>query len=272
MKYEKSCGGVVFSRASGDVRYLIIESREGIFGFPKGHVEGNETEKETATREIFEETGLSPDFIEGFRVEQQYPLPRKKGVIKKVVYFLAEFEEQKIIPQEKEIKSARLLSYDEAITILQFQNAKHLLTLADEFIKKYQGANMNKAESAVNKYKNGYNCAQAVLCEFASFTEFTEDELYRISEAFGGGMGTGGVCGAVSAMVILAGLKKSRGKDALPQTNKAESYALARRMIEEFEKKNCTVICSRLKGEGIRSCKGCIEDAVEILEKVFKEL
>ena len=139
MKYEKSCGGVVFSRASGDVRYLIIESREGIFGFPKGHMEGNETEKETAIREIFEETGLSPDFIDGFRVEQQYPLPRKKGVTKKVVYFLAEFEEQEIIPQEKELKSTKLLSYDEAIGILQFQNAKDVLTSADKFIKTISG-------------------------------------------------------------------------------------------------------------------------------------
>lgn len=135
MKYEKSCGGVVISREKGDVRYLIIESREGIFGFPKGHAEGNETEMETAIREIFEETGLKPDFIEGFRAEQEYPLPRKKGVIKKVVYFLAEYENQEIIPQEKELKSARLLKYDDAINLLQFQNAKDVLTLADKFIK-----------------------------------------------------------------------------------------------------------------------------------------
>ena len=135
MKYEKSYGAVVINREEGNVRYLIIESREGIFGFPKGHIEGNETEKETAVREIFEETGLTPAFLEGFRAEQEYPLPRKKGVIKKVVYFLAEYENQKIIPQEKELKSARLLSYDDAINLLQFQNAKDVLALADKFIR-----------------------------------------------------------------------------------------------------------------------------------------
>ncbi len=135
MKFEKSCGGVVFSREFGDVRYLIIESHEGIFGFPKGHMENGETEMETAVREIFEETGLRPDFISGFKEEQEYLLPRKKGVIKKVTYFLAEFENQEIVIQEKEIKSARLLSFDDAIKILQFQNAKDVLKSADEFIK-----------------------------------------------------------------------------------------------------------------------------------------
>ncbi len=128
---------------------------------------------------------------------------------------------------------------------------------------------MERAESAVKKYKNGYNCAQAVICEFADITELSEDALFKASEAFGGGMGIGGVCGAVSAMVCLAGLKNSMGTDALPETNKAESYALARKMIEEFEKKNGTVICGRLKGEEIRSCDGCVEDAVEIIEKLL---
>ncbi len=127
---------------------------------------------------------------------------------------------------------------------------------------------MTRKEMAVDKHKQGYNCAQAVLCTFADKTNFSEDELFRLSEAFGGGMGgTQGVCGAVSAMVFLAGLEKSIGIDSLPQTNKMESYTTAREMIEAFELKNQTAICARLKGEEIRSCDGCIEDAVEIIEE-----
>lgn len=131
---------------------------------------------------------------------------------------------------------------------------------------------MNRAEKAVECYKEkGYNCAQAVLCAFADKTKFSEDDLFRLSEAFGGGMGgTRGVCGAVSAMVFLAGLKESFGTDKLPDTNKKESCALAAKFMSEFEEKNTTILCSRLKGEGIRSCDGCIEDAVKILEKHLK--
>lgn len=271
MNYEISCGAVVFSRVNGGVRYLIIESREGIFGFPKGHMEGKETEIETAKREIFEETGLKPDFIDGFRAENEYPLPRKKGVIKKVVYFLAEFSEQKIVPQEKELNSARLLSFEEAMDILQFENAKEVLKKADDFIKRNILGDkiMIRKELAVEKHKKGYNCAQAVLCAFADMTDFEENELFRLSEAFGGGMGTKGVCGAVSAMVFLAGLKNSKGLDSLPASNKIESYASAKKLIEAFEKKNGTIICEKIKGEELRSCDGCIEDAVEILEELL---
>ena len=48
MNIERSCGAVVFTRVNGEIRYVIIESIEGIFGFPKGHMEAGETEEETA--------------------------------------------------------------------------------------------------------------------------------------------------------------------------------------------------------------------------------
>lgn len=127
---------------------------------------------------------------------------------------------------------------------------------------------MDRVKIAIDNHKKGYNCAQAVLCAFADKTDFSEDQLFRIIEGFGGGMGgTGGVCGAVSAMVVLAGLNKSAGISALPNTNKAESYSFSGKLMKEFEDMNKSVLCSRIKGEALRSCDGCIEDAVKILEK-----
>ncbi len=126
---------------------------------------------------------------------------------------------------------------------------------------------MDRVKMALLKHEKGYNCAQAVACTFCDKTEFSEDQLFKLSEAFGGGMGgMKGVCGAVSAMVLLAGLEKSLGVDSLPSTNKLESYDFARQMIEKFESANQTILCSKLKGENLRSCNGCIEDAVRILE------
>ena len=127
---------------------------------------------------------------------------------------------------------------------------------------------MDRVKIAIDNHKKGYNCAQAVVCAFADKTEFSEDQLFRMIEGFGGGMGgTGGVCGAVSAMVVLEGLKTSAGIDALPKTNKMESYKNSANLMKEFEDMNQSIICSRIKGEGLRSCDGCIEDAVKILEK-----
>lgn len=136
MSYEISCGAVVYTKIKDEIYWLIIRSLEGIYGFPKGHMENGENELDTAVREIMEETGISPDFVDGFRVVDEYPLPRKKGVIKRVVYFLAEFSGQDIKYQKEELLGAKLMTYDEAISLMQFDNTKEILTKARDFLNK----------------------------------------------------------------------------------------------------------------------------------------
>lgn len=129
---------------------------------------------------------------------------------------------------------------------------------------------MSRVEKALENHKKGYNCAQAVVCAFSDKTDFTEDQLFRLSEGFGFGMGTQGACGAVSAMVFLAGLKNSKGIDNLPETTKRDSYKLSAELINTFNEMNKSIICKDIKGENLRSCDGCIEDAVKILEEKLK--
>ena len=136
MQYEKSCGGIVFTRNNDEIRYVIIQHMGGHWGFPKGHVESGESETDTALREIREETGVSAQLLEGFRIEEQYPLPNKSGVIKQVVYFLAEFTDQEIVYQKEELKAACLLPYEEAVNRLTFDETKHILAKANAFLKK----------------------------------------------------------------------------------------------------------------------------------------
>lgn len=129
---------------------------------------------------------------------------------------------------------------------------------------------MNRREKAVENHKKGCNCAQAVACVFADKLGYSEDELFRLTEAFGGGMGgTQGICGAVSAMVFVAGAMKSYGIDRLPETNKRNSYDTARELMQSFQQKVGSVNCSEIKGCHLRSCDGCIEDAVAILEELL---
>lgn len=126
---------------------------------------------------------------------------------------------------------------------------------------------MSRCEKAVENHKKGCNCAQAVACVFADKLGYNEDELFRLTEAFGGGMGgTQGVCGAVSAMVFVAGGIKSYGLDVLPETNKKASYDFARELMERFQCKIGTIMCSEIKCKHLISCDGCIEEAVKILE------
>ena len=127
---------------------------------------------------------------------------------------------------------------------------------------------MTRREKAIENHKKGYNCAQAVLCAFSDKIGMDEDELFRLSEAFGGGMGgTQSICGAVSAMVFVVGALKSKGIDMLPDTNKKESYAFAAKLMKEFEDRVGSNICREIKGKSLISCDGCIEEAVKILEE-----
>ena len=48
MKYEKSCGAVVFTKINNEIRYVLVQQSEGFHGFPKGHMEDGETEEQTA--------------------------------------------------------------------------------------------------------------------------------------------------------------------------------------------------------------------------------
>ena len=135
MNVEISCGAVVFTRTPDGVRYVIIRSLEGFYGFPKGHTENGETERETALREIREEVGLEVRMLDGFREVHEYPMPRKPGVMKRVVYFLAEYEAQQLLPQAEELSTAELMSFEEAMAVFQFENLRELLAKADRAIK-----------------------------------------------------------------------------------------------------------------------------------------
>ena len=133
---ECSCGAVVCTRGGdGKLLYVIVRNRNGIYGFPKGHQEGTETEEETAMREIREETGLIPQLITGFRVVNRYPLHEKPGVIKQVVYFAAEYSGQTPIYQESELSGVFLMDYQEAWNALQFAASRRILREANTFLR-----------------------------------------------------------------------------------------------------------------------------------------
>ena len=91
MKYEKSCGAVIYRNNESQIEYLLVFNKKaganGYWGFPKGPTEGAENEYETAQREIFEEIGISVVFCGNTKVVTTYS--PKEGVTKDAVYFLA---------------------------------------------------------------------------------------------------------------------------------------------------------------------------------------
>lgn len=133
MKKEKSCGAVIFREDENSRRfYLILTSTKGHVTLCKGHVEKKETEHETATREIREETGLRVEYIDGFR--QVITYAPKPGHTKDVVFFLARGLEGKIVCQPEEVVDARFLPFDAAMERLTHPSDRDTLAAANAFL------------------------------------------------------------------------------------------------------------------------------------------
>ena len=134
MNYVKSCGFVAFKRANNENLYLIITSKNGDVGFPKGHTEENETEIQTAIREMKEETNIDITVVPGFREEIDYELPARKDTRKLSVYFLGECISDQLLPQETEVAKAEFLTYQKAYELLTFRETKDILSKAETYI------------------------------------------------------------------------------------------------------------------------------------------
>ena len=133
--YEKSCGAVIYTKDRGEIKFLLVRGRaSNRVGFPKGHIEKDENETETAIREIYEETSLNVVLYSDFKEEYGYTV---NGYIKKtVVYFLAEFNvSDKYKFFDMEILEQRLVPYEKAYQMLTFSQDKTVLKKAFEKIK-----------------------------------------------------------------------------------------------------------------------------------------
>ena len=126
VKMEKSCGAVIWREQDGLPRVLVLQHKNGgHWAFPKGHVEGKETEEQTAVREIFEETGLKVKLDTGFRrVVTFSPKPR---VMKDVIYFAARPIGGKLKKQDAEVMEIRWLTIGEALKLVTYETDRAVL-------------------------------------------------------------------------------------------------------------------------------------------------
>ncbi len=124
---EKSCGVIVFYND----KVLLIKHNLGHIGFPKGHVEGMETEEETAIREVKEETNCDVEIIPGFRETITYS--PKKNITKDVIFFIGKTLNKELSPQLAEVQKADFVNYKEALNLLTYQDEKDLLKKALQY-------------------------------------------------------------------------------------------------------------------------------------------
>ena len=137
MRHEKSCGAVVYRMEEGQLFFLVEHMKMGHISIPKGHVEGNETEEETARREIKEETNLDVRMDTAFRHEISYS--PASGILKQVVFFAAEAVSREMKNQECEVSGLEWLPYDEAVRAVTYDTDKEVLSHAAEYLGRKHG-------------------------------------------------------------------------------------------------------------------------------------
>ena len=132
---------------------------------------------------------------------------------------------------------------------------------------------MGLKEKAREHFLEGkYNCCQAVICAYCDQYGINDDEIFRLTEGFGLGMGgLKDTCGAVTGMFMAIGLHNSAGDKCDPRKTKMQTYEDVRNAAEEFKGRCGSLYCRDLKkvldGKQVVSCDCCVETAAEIVEK-----
>ena len=144
---------------------------------------------------------------------------------------------------------------------------------------------MNTIDKAVSLFEREYSCSQSMLIGFGERFGLDQDLALKLTRALGAGMNHGLTCGAVSAALMLLGLKCGE----VSGTDKQARH-LCRPMVKEFvrrfELKRGTILCRELlpsnpgteegRAEAIREnyfgtiCPGVVRDAAAILEELLE--
>jgi len=135
-EYENSCGAIVFNENTEKI--LLVKMHNGNWGFPKGHIENNETKEETAIREVQEETNVNIKIIPNFEREIKY-IPNEK-TIKKVTIFAGITQDEDVKIDTFEIEAFQWCTYEEALKLVTYKLQKDLLEKARKvFVKSKTG-------------------------------------------------------------------------------------------------------------------------------------
>ena len=105
---------------------------------------------------------------------------------------------------------------------------------------------MNRSEHAAELFIQGHNCAQAVTVAFSDITGLTPEFSATMASSFGGGMGRmREVCGAVSGMLMVAGLLYGYDRPGDDSIKKAH-YALVQELAGQFRQEVGSIVCREI--------------------------
>ncbi|MBR7121938.1 MAG: C_GCAxxG_C_C family protein [Oscillospiraceae bacterium] len=104
---------------------------------------------------------------------------------------------------------------------------------------------MDHSTYAAELFVKGYNCAQAITVAFSDVTGLDEKLSAKLASSFGGGMGRmREVCGAVSGMLMVAGLLY--GYEEPLKGGPLEHYSRVQELAGKFKEQVGSIVCREL--------------------------
>lgn len=140
MKQDISSGGIVIKNVSQSIQVLVVQnhrksrSDEYWWGFPKGHLEADETSEQAAVREVEEETGIKAGILDKIGESKYIITMGGEKINKTVIIYLMNYISGEPVPQESEVAAVRWMDSSMALQTLTFKNDQILLKKALETV------------------------------------------------------------------------------------------------------------------------------------------
>lgn len=136
---EPTSGGIVFRPTpdNKDIEILLIEDAKGRWTIPKGHIEPGENAKETAIREIGEETGLKNIKVLGWlgKIEFKYRRLESLVLMTTQVYLVRSLDDTEKLTKEKWMSAIKWFPFSEAIDAIEYPDIVKLVLLAKKNLR-----------------------------------------------------------------------------------------------------------------------------------------
>lgn len=136
---EPTAGGIVFRTKpeQNDIDILLIQDSKGRWTIPKGHIEPGETAKQTAIREIGEESGLFHIQVLTWlgKIHFQYRRIDKLVLMTTQIYLVRAMDDAEIPTKEQWMKGIKWFKFNDAIEAIEYEDIEKLMLLARNKIR-----------------------------------------------------------------------------------------------------------------------------------------